>query len=142
VHLDAALGERERDPSGSDGEFKDRARAGKLGEEGDGSLRVERTLLHPLVVDLGEAVAVGRGSVLLDGPDPTSRWGVLSACAKTRMREEHGIRSRPADMRMRQPPTVDYLLAAFALLVAAYVLVASVSAAHAAQEPIQFALPF
>jgi hypothetical protein len=140
VHLDAALDERQCDPSRSDGDFEHRSDASEFGEESDGCVRVEGTLLHPLVVDLGEAVAVGRGSVLLDAPDPTSRWGVLSACA-IRMREEHGVRSRPIDMGMQQPPTIGHLLAAFALLMAVYLLAASLSGAHAAPGPILFELP-
>jgi hypothetical protein len=51
VHLDAALGERKRDPSGSDGEFKDRPGACKVGEARDGCVRIQGMLLHPLVAD-------------------------------------------------------------------------------------------
>jgi hypothetical protein len=71
VHLDAALAERQCDATCSNREFERGSRASKLGEEGDGRLRVEGTLLDPLVVDLGEAVPVGRESVLLDGLDPS-----------------------------------------------------------------------
>jgi hypothetical protein len=72
VHLDAELDERQCDAPRSNREFERGSGASKLGEEGDGRVRVEGTLLNPLVVDLGEAVAVGRGAVLLDGLDPTS----------------------------------------------------------------------
>jgi hypothetical protein len=51
----------------------------ELDEEGDGRVRVEGERRHPVVVDLGEAVAVGRRSVLLDGLDPTSETGLPSA---------------------------------------------------------------
>jgi hypothetical protein len=44
-------------------------------------------------------------------------------------------------MRMQQPPRLAFLLAAFALLMVAYLLAASLSGIHAAPGPVLFESP-
>ena len=41
MHLETALGEREREPAGADRELQHRAVAGELGEQLDARLRLE-----------------------------------------------------------------------------------------------------
>ena len=66
VHLEAALGEREREPAGADRELQHRAVAGELGEQLDARLLLEEARVAvPLVVDVGDAVAVGLGAVVV-----------------------------------------------------------------------------
>src|SRR5262245_47787198 len=68
VNGDASCGERQRDPPGADREFECGAGAGELGEEVDRRVCVERKGLYVLVVDVRDAIAVGRGSVAHDRP--------------------------------------------------------------------------
>jgi hypothetical protein len=64
--IDAAFGKGQGDAPGADGELEHGAGAGTFVQERDRCLRVEQDRRHILVVDLGDVVAVGRRSVLLD----------------------------------------------------------------------------
>ena len=74
MHLDAARGERERDPAGADAELERATARGELGEKSHSAARVRRRV--PLVVDVGDALAVGFGPVVVHRPieaDPDER---------------------------------------------------------------------
>ena len=75
VHLDATRRERNRDPAGSDPELERATTRGELGEEVALPRRVRRHV--PLVVDVGDALAVGFGPVVVHRPieaDPDERY--------------------------------------------------------------------
>lgn len=59
MHFDAALAERERDATGADAELEGPSSLGQGGQELDCAFRIEERLVE-LVVDVGDALAVGR----------------------------------------------------------------------------------